>query len=235
MRHARLDHWSRGTSFVHRRHPAAKIAATLVLLICIATLKPDHWRVGLAYLVLLCVFTLVARLPLASVLRAASVVLPFAIVFALFSVIARDVERGLAIVARAYLSGMSTVLLMATTSQPDLLAGLETLRAPRFLIQVMQFLYRYLLVLMEEAGTMRDAARSRAGRSRLLEFRRAAAAAGVLFARSSARANAIHLAMTARGFIGHIPRFRILTFSGADVYLLAAVMLPAIGLRLLAL
>jgi cobalt/nickel transport system permease protein len=100
----------------------------------------------------------------------------------------------------------------------------------------MQFLYRYLLVLIEEAGAMRDAAASRAGRFGAgkfgaLEFRRAASAAGVLFGRSWARANAIHQAMTARGFTGHIPRFRTFRLRSSDLAFVAAIGLPVVAVR----
>ncbi|MCU1329284.1 MAG: cobalt transport protein [Bryobacterales bacterium] len=234
MRHARLELWSRGTSFAHRRHPAAKITAALIVLVSIATLRPVHWRVALAYFVFLTAMTASARLPILRVHLAATAVLPFALVFAVLSLAAGTPERGLAIIARAWLSALTTVLLMATTTQPDLLAGLESLHAPRFLLQVMQFLYRYLLVLVEEAGAMRDAAASRAGTVGVLEFRRAAGAAGVLFGRAWTRANAIHQAMAARGFTGQIPRFRVFRFHPADLAFLVAVAGPVVALRFIA-
>lgn len=86
----------------------------------------------------------------------------------------------------------------------------EWLRVPRFLLQVIQFLYRYLMVLMEEANAMRQAGSARGrpsgmGKLRALRFRQAAAVAGVLFARSYARAEAIHRAMLSRGFEGRLP------------------------------
>lgn len=231
MRHARLELWSRGTSFAHRRHPAAKIVVTLAFLVSIATLQPAHWPLGLLYFAMLSVLTWAARLPVLRVQMAASVVLPFATVFAIFSFFAGAPEKGLAIMARSWLSAFTTVLLMSTTSQPDLLAGLEVLHAPRFLVQVMQFLYRYLLVLLEEASAMRAAASSRAGKLGSREFRRAAAAAGVLFARSWGRANSIHQAMTARGFDGAIPRFRILRPNLADAWYVLGLAVPVIAAR----
>jgi cobalt/nickel transport system permease protein len=114
---------------------------------------------------------------------------------------------------------------------PELLAGLELLHAPKFLIQVMQFLYRYLIVLMEEAGAMRDAGASRAGSIRSLELRKAAGAAGVLFARSYGRAQAIHEAMLARGFDGHIPRFRVIPFRVPDAVFAAVALVFSISVR----
>ncbi len=232
MRHARLELWSRGTSFAHRRHPAAKILVTLVFLIAISSLHPSQARAAIFYFVVLTALASAAKLPVPRVLLAAAVVLPFACVFALMSFFAGAPEKGIAIMVRSWLSALTTVLLMATTAQPDLLAGLEALRVPRFLVQVMQFLYRYLLVLIEEAGAMRAAAASRAGKASTLEFRRASAAAGVLFARSWGRANAIHQAMTARGFTGHIPRFRVLRITAADVWFVFGLVGPVLAVRL---
>ena len=95
----------------------------------------------------------------------------------------------------------------------------------------MQFLYRYLVVLMEEAGAMRDAGASRAGNIRSLELRKAAGAAGVLFARSYGRAQAIHRAMVARGFEGHIPRFQTAPFRLHDAVFAVLAMLLSISVR----
>jgi cobalt/nickel transport system permease protein len=158
-------------------------------------------------------------------------VLPFALCFALISVLAGDPMQAIMLVVRGYLSALAVLLLISTTAMPDLIAGLEWLRAPAFLLQVMQFLYRYLIVLMTEAGAMRQAALSRAGSIRTLQFRQASAAAGVLFVRSWARAQAIHRAMVSRGFDGTIPVFRRMKFQSADVLFVAAAALAIAGLR----
>jgi cobalt/nickel transport system permease protein len=95
----------------------------------------------------------------------------------------------------------------------------------------MQFLYRYLIVLVEEAASMRDAGASRAASIRALEFRKAAGVASVLFARAYNRAQAIHLAMIARGFDGHIPRFLAKRFRPADAVFVIAAIALAVGIR----
>jgi len=210
LRHARIERWSRGESAIHRCNAPAKILATLALLIGIATLNsPAATSWGLC-LALLAASVLAARLPLAAILWSAAAVLPFALCFAAASALAGDPGRAVWLVIRVYLSSLAALILIATTPMPELIAGLEWLRVPRFLLQVMQFLYRYMMVLMEEANAMRQAESARGGpsgvrRLRALRFRRAAAAAGALFARSYARAEAIHLAMLSRGFEGRLP------------------------------
>lgn len=232
MRHARIERWSLGDSIIHRRHAAAKILATLVLLISIATLTAHTALICLVYLVLLLIGAVAARLPLLAVAGVAAAVLPFALCFGIVSTLTGDFSRGVMLLVRAYLSAFAVALLVGTTPMPNLIAGLEWLRAPAFLLQVMQFLYRYLIVLMEEAAMMRQASEARGGTIRRIRFHHAAAAAGVLFARSWARALAIHRAMISRGFEGRIPAFRRKAFSLPDAGFAASAAVIVTGLRI---
>ena len=232
MRHARIERWSRVASPLHRRHAPAKIIAALVMLVCIATLtRQSLWCCAL-YLALLATAVPLSKLPPARILLSAAAVLPFALCFALVSAISGEPDRAVMLLVRGYLSSLTALLLIATTPMPELLAGFEVLRAPRFLLQVMQFLYRYLVVLMEEASAMQDAAGSRAGSIRALQLRQATGAAGVLFARSYGRAQAIHRAMVARGFDGHIPECRTHRFLVPDALFAAVAAGLAISVRL---
>ena len=203
----------------------------LVLLVSIATLTERMPVLCALYFALLIAVTLAARLPLFAVLIRAAAILPFALTFALVSVIAGEPARAAMLIVRGYLSAFAAVLLMSTTPMPELIAGLEWLRFPAFLLQVMQFLYRYLAVLMTEAGSMRQASLARSGRIRMLQFRHAAGAAGVLFARSWARAQAIHRAMISRGFDGHMPAFARPRFGLADAGFAAGAAMLIAGMR----
>ena len=92
--------------------------------------------------------------------------LPFSLVFAAVCWLAGDPARGLALAIKSYLSALAVLILVATTPLPALLGGLESLGAPRFLLMVAQFLYRYLFVISEEAQHMRIAAASRGAAER---------------------------------------------------------------------
>jgi cobalt/nickel transport system permease protein len=233
LRHAQIERWSRGNSALHRRHAGAKILACLALLFAIATLSRASELTCVLYLALLIATAFAARLPARSILKSAAAVLPFALCFAVVTALAGDPGRAAWLVVRAYLSALAALLLIATTPMPQLIAGLEWLRAPRFLLQVMQFLYRYLIVLMEEAGAMRLAGSVRAGSIGTLQFRQASSAAGVLFARSYARAQAIHRAMLARGFDGCLPVFSRMPFRMADAQFLGVAAAFVIVARIL--
>lgn len=230
MHHVVLERWSRRESFLHRRDPRAKIVALLVFLIAVATTPHPFLFAGACYLALLLAVLLWARLPVASALARAAVVLPFTLVFALITVAAGEPQRAGMLLGKSYISALAVLALVSTTPLPQLLRGLEMLGVPRFLLMVAQFLYRYLFVISEEAQHMRVAAASRgttARHARAARFRAAAGALAVLFARSYARAEAIHRAMIARGFQGTFRLLTVLEFGWADtLFLLAAAALP---------
>ena len=236
MRHLVLERWSRGTSPVHRRDPRAKIIALLVFLVALATAHRALPWLSVGLLLLLTAALLVARLPVWSILARAAWVLPFTLVFAFVCWAAGDPARGVSLVVKSYLSALAVLLIVATTPLPSLLWALEQARAPRFLLLVLQFLYRYLFVIVEEARHMRAAAAARGSAARQwlaggVRFRAAGGALAVLFARSYNRAGNIHQAMLARGFQGHFHAVEAAPFRPADIVFALAAALATVAVR----
>jgi cobalt/nickel transport system permease protein len=221
---------------LHARDPRAKIIALFGFLAIVATTPfgPPHPFIG--YCLLLLGGILLARLPLGSVLLRAAIVLPFSLVFAAMSVAAGEAPRAGAMIAKSYLSALAVLVVAGTTPVSALLQGFERMGAPRFLLMVVQFLYRYIFVVSEQAQHMRMAASCR-GLSRFSgNWRRRLRAAGgaiaVLFARSYARAEGIHQAMLARGYQGRLPVPGQSRFGWKDVVFLALALFISLALRI---
>jgi cobalt/nickel transport system permease protein len=218
VHHVVIDRWSRGGSYLHTRDPRAKIVALLVFLIALATTPGNAFFTLGVDLVVLLAGIAAARLPMFNLLLRATSVLPFSLTFALISWLSGDWLRALGLIEKTYLSAAAVLLLAGTTPLPLLVRGIEFFRAPRLLLTVVQFLYRYLFVISEQAQHMRLAAASRSGLGRRSKsrFQAAAGAVAVLFARSYYRSDGIHRAMVARGFQGHFPLGRSLRFRASD-------------------
>jgi cobalt/nickel transport system permease protein len=122
-------------------------------------------------------------------------VLPFSATLALIAWFSGDLAKAATLLTKSYLSALAALLFAATTPLPAWTAALRSWRVSPTLISIIQFIYRYLFVIAEEAQTMSTAARARGG----FRFTAAAGALGVLFARSWHRAEAVHRAMLARG------------------------------------
>ena len=223
MHHVVLEGWSRRTSLLHAREPRVKILALLAFLVALATLPVGLRLAWAGFAALLVAGALLARLPLPALVARSLVILPFTLAFAAASWLSGDGPRAVALVAKSYLSAFAVLLVMATTPLPRLLGGAERLGAPRVLVTVIQFLYRYLFVISEQAQHMLLASRCRAPIRRRTErsrFQAASGALAVLFARSFSRATGIQNAMAARGFCGHFPAFSVERIRATDLLFL---------------
>lgn len=239
MRHLVLERWSQGNSPLHGFDARAKVVVLLVFLVALATAHRALAMVSAGFLLLLVAGLLWARLPLWGMLARAGLVLPFTLLFALVSWAIGDPGRGLSLIAKSYLSALAVLLVVATTPLPSLLGGFERSGVPRFLLMVVQFLYRYLFVIVEEGQHMRAAAAARGASARQwiaggTRFRAAAGALAVLFVRSYSRAGHIHQAMLARGFQGHFHIVETSTVRSRDLVFAAAASLAAVAWRLVA-
>jgi cobalt/nickel transport system permease protein len=211
----------------------AKLALLLVFLVAVATTAPGSQWAYAGYAALLAIALVASRLPFAGILARAALVLPFSATFALITWWSGDPLRALSLAERSFLSGLAVLVLMATTPLVELIGALDSARVPRPLLLVIQFLYRYLFVISEQAQHMRMAARCRqgAGRPAGARFHAAAGAVGVLFARSWERADGVYRAMLARGFTGRFPAFEPARFRLRDAAFLCAGSLLALAVR----
>jgi cobalt/nickel transport system permease protein len=101
---------------------------------------------------------------------------------------------------------LASLTLAATTEPDDLLRGLQRLRLPDLLVQIMGFMIRYLDVVTGELRRMLTAMRSRRCDPRSPRHWPALAKAlGALFVRSYERGERVHLAMLSRGYTGRLP------------------------------
>lgn len=248
MHHVVVERWSRQSSPLHRREARSKLGALTVFLVAVSTTRPEAQLVFAGYGVMLLAAALASRLPLRGLLARAALVLPFSATFALLTWWAGEPLRALSLAEKSFLSGLAALLLIATTPIPRLLAALDAMHMPHTLVLVIQFLYRYLFVISEQAQHMRLAALSRRGRhagrrgssrsSRagpsglVAVFQAAAGAVGTLFVRSWERAAGVYNAMLARGFRGHFTLAEPERFRPADAVFLFAAVVLCVSIRL---
>jgi len=217
--HGHLLHYH-GHSPLHRAPAAAKIVTLVVfMLIVVATPRPAYLVHGLYAVLLLAAITL-ARVPVTYLFPRLVIELPF-VVYALvvpfvaagprIDVLGLSLSRtglvdAFGLLAKATLGVLAGLLLAATTEPTDLLRGLERLRLPAPLVQIMSFMLRYLDVIGDELRRLRLAALSRGfGPRDPRHWPVLAASLGALFIRSFERGERVYQAMIARGYQGRLP------------------------------
>lgn len=229
-------------SAVHRLEPEVKIvSAVSFTVLVVLTPREWFWAFGLD-LLLLAGAAAMARVPARWLATRSLIEAPFVVLAVLLPVFGPgprtewlgldlSVEGLLGawnILAKGTLGVLASLLLAATTQQRDLIVGLDRLRTPPLVTQIVTFMLRYAEVLAAEARRMRIARLSRGYDPRFLWQAYAfATGAGALFVRAFERGERVYLAMLSRGYHGRIPP---LYGPGAGLkHWLAGMTLPAVA------
>ena len=210
-----------GHSWVHRLPAHVKLVALVVFMLTVVATPREWFPVFGAYLMLLLALVAVSGVPPAYLAKRMVVEVPFVLFAVLLPFVATGPqvevlglsvsESGLlgawGLLAKGTLGVLASLLLAATTEPRALLVGLERLRMPAQLVQIMGFMIRYLDVVTDELWRMHVARESRGFRARdPRQWPVVARSAGVLFIRSYERGERVHLAMLSRGYDGRLPR-----------------------------
>jgi cobalt/nickel transport system permease protein len=209
-----------GHSAVHRAPAHLKVLGLLgFMLVVVATPRQSYAAFAVEAAVLLAVVAL-ARVPLGYLLPRMVVELPFVVFAVLMPFISHGprtevlgltvsepgLVAGTALLVKGSIGVLASLTLAATTEPPDLLRGLERLRVPDLIVQIMGFMIRYLDVVTAELARMMTALRSRGCDPRSpRHWPVLARSLGALFIRSYERGERVHLAMLSRGYDGRLP------------------------------
>ena len=209
-----LEQLAAGDTVIHRVRPLPKLLVTLVYLVCVLSLdrrapaRLSPFRFYPATVMAL------ADVPVGMLLRRSLVALPFCL-FAgignllldrapLFHFGALAVSGGmvslLTLLVRTLLCTGAVLLLVAVTPFAKLTETLRNLHIPELLVTLLEMVYRYIGVLVEEAADMVTAFRLRSGGARWPRVREFGPFVGQLLLRSADRAERVYHAMQCRGF-----------------------------------
>ncbi|HET7532748.1 MAG TPA: cobalt ECF transporter T component CbiQ [Nocardioidaceae bacterium] len=206
-----------GHSRIHRAPAHVKIATLVVFMLTVVATPREWYPVFAGYFALVLGVIAVSQVPFGYIAKRMVVEVPF-VVFALLmpfvatgprvdvlglSVSEAGVLAAWGLLAKGTLGVMASLTLAATTEPRDVLVGLERLRVPSQLVQIVGFMVRYLDVVTDEMRRMRIARESRGFSGRgLRAWPVYARTAGALFVRSYERGERVHLAMLSRGYDG---------------------------------
>ena len=242
MEHAVVDRYTNLDSLLHRLDPRTKILASAAFVILVVTIPPARWQGYALCFVLVASLALLSKLPLTFILKRSVVIVPFALVIALFIPFFKPASPGdttftirimawnlsvtkgglltlYGVVTKAWLSVLSMILLSSTTRFAELLKGLDRLGIPKVMIMTISFSYRYLFVIADELTRMQQARDSRNfGGKFWWRMKTIGSMIGTLFIRSFERAERVYQAMAARGFDGEIKTLSHLHLQSIDIY-----------------
>jgi cobalt/nickel transport system permease protein len=210
-----------GHSVIHRAPAHLKLVGLVVYMLVVVATPSDRYAVFGGWTLLLLAVVVTSQVPPTYLARRMVVEVPFVAFALLLPFVATGPrteifgltvsQAGLVAAAGLLMKGTLGVLaaltLAATTEPDDILRGLQRLRVPEPLVQIMGFMIRYLDVVTGEMGRMLTAMRSRGYDPRSpRHWPVLARSLGALFIRSYERGERVHLAMLSRGYTGTLPR-----------------------------
>ena len=209
-------------SQLHELSPQLKILATLLIVVSIAFSKIINPFQIISHAVIVFLIIRLSNIPLKTYLKRLTLDIPF-ILFALFlpflssgnndmvfTLFSFEVYRtGLlemfAILFKATAGLSMGIVLTATTTNIELIYGLQKLKLPPIIIAIMSFSIRYIDVFIDEFKRVKISMQSRGyiekGIKTLLPI---AYASGAMLIRGYERGERVYLSMISRGFTGVI-------------------------------
>lgn len=225
----RIDQLAAQDTPVHRVDPRAKVVATMVFLVTVASFGRYDVLPLTPFLVFPVVMASLGNLPIGYLARRVLIAAPFALLVGAFNPLLDHTAMtvgGIAltggwvsfasIVVRFLLTTAAALVLVGSTGLTNLCAALSRLGVPDVFTSQLLFLYRYTFVLATEALTMRRAYALRALGGKALPMRVYAQLLGHLLLRTYGRARRIHTAMLCRGFDGRVRMLREPKFRASD-------------------
>ena len=226
-----LEGLSGKDTLVHRLHPRTKLIISFAYIIAVVSFNRYDALGALPYFLYTAIICSLAELPMKTLHKRFLIALPFCafagatnllldrqaafllgdveITFGLLSLIA--------ILLRTYLCVMAVFVLIATTPFSALTRELRRLKIPQLFVALIEMIYRYIGVLIDEAGSMSLAYKLRSVNSKGIAMKDMGPFVGRLTLRSFDRGERIYSAMVCRGFGGEFPERAPVKMPAGDI------------------
>ncbi len=210
------DDMSNKSNWLNNLHPLSKLVITLWYLILVVSVS----KYGLGVLLAMSVFPIMtmifADIPIGKTLKNLWPVLLILSLPGIANLIIDQSNHGqisgiiitggmismLTLFVKGILGVFASFILMISTSIEDICYALQSVRVPKKITVLIMLIYRYLILLLKEAERIMLAYEVRSIGQTAVKYKVWGTLAGMLFLRSSDRAQLVYESMSLRGFNG---------------------------------
>ena len=213
-----VDTLSSQQTAVHQLDPRAKLLTTLVFVVTVVSFDKYEISSLIPFFIYPVVLCAIGNIPPSFLIKKLVLVSPFAILLGIFNpLLDREILIRLggleisggwvsfaSILIRFVLTVGVALTLIAVTGFNAVCMALEKLKVPKIFVVQLLFLHRYMFVLVDEAARIFRARSLRSFGGEGSGIKSFGSIVGQLLLRTIDRAQRIYLAMSCRGFEGHI-------------------------------
>jgi len=230
----RLELMADGNSLIHLLDARAKVLVTLIFIISVVSFGRYELACLFPFFIFPAVMIALANLPPLYIARKILLLCPFVLMVGLFNPIFDravlyqvghiGVSGGcislFSLLIRSLLTLGAAFILVGTTGFTAICQALERLGIPQIFAVQLLFLHRYIFVLADETGRASRARELRSCGKKGLGVVSFGSLVGHLLLRTWQKAERIHTAMLARGFVGQFYTSRESRFGASELYFL---------------
>lgn len=211
-----LDELSRQKNFINSVHPLVKLLVTLTYITVLASFNRYEIAGLLPFFLYPVIVILACDLPVIKLVKRVLLVEPFIVITGILNPIFDKnlVQLGgmefsggwltfASLMLKSTLMVLAGLLLIATTGIDEIARALSILKIPSIFILLFILTYRYIFVLMDEAGRLIRAYSLRAPGQAGVNIRVWGSMVGQLLIRTYNRAQTIYQSMTLKGYSGN--------------------------------
>lgn len=243
---ADMDTLAARDSFLNKRHPLTKLLLTILYIFTVVSFPVDQLAGMIPMLLIPVVLYQLADLPIRTCFHKLRFILPLVCAVGIwnpilnrtptFQIGAMTVTVGMisfvTLMLKGVLSLMMSFLLIATTNIEKICYALSILQVPKILVTQTLITYRYISLLLHEAGTMFNAYKMRAPGQKGIHISAWGSFLGQLLLRSMDRANDLYQSMEMRGFHGSYYYTNVQKADKADYLFFATVLAGVLLFRM---
>ena len=209
-----LEQLSGGTTSIHKLHPLVKLLTTFIYIIIVVSFGKYAFGQLIPYIFYPTLLMALSETPYLVLLKRFLIALPFSIFAGITNLIFNRIEAFaignivitlgvisfFTILFKTYLCVMAVLILVAVTSFSEITKEMRRLKIPSIFIMIFEMIYRYLGILLDEAGSMYTAYSLRSKGKNSLKIKDMGSFIGQLLLRSFDRGERIYNAMKCRGY-----------------------------------
>lgn len=170
----RLDEVGEQETIIHRIDPSIKIVLTFIYIIKVISM--DKINIGdiLVVVVYPLVIFILGNIPFMIIAKKLIIAMPLILSIVVVNLFIDpsiyQMTKSIVLISKTILTVFSGLLLLASTGMNNIILGLKKLHVPDMFVMQLSMIYRYIIVMIEEASKIRNAYSLRSGSNKGIDI-----------------------------------------------------------------
>lgn len=170
----RLDELGEQETIIHKINPSIKIVLTFIYIIKVISISEINIKDILIVLVYPLVVFILGKIPFKIIAKKLIIAMPLVLSIVIVNIFIDpsiyQIIKSIMLISKTILTVFGGLLLLASTGMNNIVIGLKKLHVPNIFIMQLSMIYRYIIVMIEEALKIKNAYSLRSGSNKGIDI-----------------------------------------------------------------